>query len=80
MTQPRLTSCDQHTINDLPYLAKAEDADRRMARGERQYRCAECGLWQWPEPRSRELPPDASTRKDQRHIGRSGASEDGHGA
>lgn len=48
----RITSCDQHAISTLPYLAKAEDADRRIARGERQYRCAECGLWCWPEPKA----------------------------
>jgi len=46
----RLTSCDQHTVSIDGYLAFHEDAERRTARGERQYRCGECGLWQWPEP------------------------------
>ena len=46
----RLTKCEDHEINDLGYLAFHEDAEIRMARGERQYKCAECGLYQWPRP------------------------------
>jgi hypothetical protein len=55
-------ACTEHLLVDLPYLAKAEDADRRLALGERQQKCKECGLWQWPEPTAREsCQPDQST-------------------
>lgn len=46
----RRSRCEQHEINNLPYLAFHEDAEIRTKRGERQYKCAECGLWQWPRP------------------------------
>jgi len=34
---------------DMPYLAEAEDAQRRLKRGERQRQCAGCKLWFWAD-------------------------------
>ena len=31
----------------LPYLDAHYDAEDRLARGEKQVRCQECGLWVW---------------------------------
>jgi hypothetical protein len=36
MSARRLTTCDQHEINNLDYLTFHEDAEIRTARGERQ--------------------------------------------
>ena len=44
----KLTKCEQHEIINLPYVTFHEDAEIRMARGEKQYKCKECGLYQWP--------------------------------
>ena len=48
MTKRRLTSCDQHHISDLGYLAAHEDAILRIDRGEKMYKCQECGSYKWP--------------------------------
>jgi hypothetical protein len=48
MGERRLERCEQHVISNLPYLAFHEDAEIRTARGEHQYKCKECGLYQWP--------------------------------
>jgi hypothetical protein len=34
-----------HTPVPDGYVARSEDADRRLARGQRQERCPTCGLW-----------------------------------
>ncbi len=44
----RLTKCEQHEINELNYVAFHEDAEVRLSTGEKAYKCAECGLYQWP--------------------------------
>jgi hypothetical protein len=49
----RLQKCEDHEDLGLGYLAAFEDAEIRMARGERQYKCAECGLYNWPRPPAR---------------------------
>ncbi len=45
----RLKKCEQHENNKLRYLAFHEDVEIRTNRGERRYKCAECGLYQWPK-------------------------------
>ena len=45
MSEPRVTS-----LGYMPYVQAAMEADRRIARGERQLYCLGCGgLWRWPE-------------------------------
>lgn len=34
---------------DSDYLAKAEDAQRRLRKGERQRQCGGCSLWFWAD-------------------------------
>lgn len=40
--------CPWHTQDKLSYLRASEDADNRMANGERQSQCHVCGYWFWP--------------------------------
>ena len=49
----RLRSCNDHAhpIQD-DYVAMMEDAEKRLARGERQKRCPNCGYWRWPLSRA----------------------------
>lgn len=39
--------CSWHRPSRLGYLAAAEDAEQRMARGEEQRQCLACGRWLW---------------------------------
>jgi len=37
-------------VCEIEYVTRAEDAQRRIRRGERQLYCVACGgLWRWPE-------------------------------
>jgi hypothetical protein len=36
-----------HADQALPYMAAAMDAERRMAKGERQLKCPNCLRWFW---------------------------------
>ncbi len=40
--------CLWHHASGLGYIAKSDDADRRMAAGEKQRQCPDCHLWWWP--------------------------------
>jgi hypothetical protein len=44
-----MNQCQAHNAPELPYLQWHYDAERRGKRGERQYKCLLCGLWQWEE-------------------------------
>lgn len=50
-TTPTVDPCAWHVseAERLPYVAWHERAERALRRGERQTRCAGCGLWipQW---------------------------------
>jgi acyl carrier protein phosphodiesterase len=39
--------CPSHKFRNLGYVATSEDADRRVANGERQRRCPVCLRWIW---------------------------------
>lgn len=41
--------CPHHVVRGLGYVDAAEDAEQRMARGERQVQCPTCRLWFWPD-------------------------------
>ena len=37
-------------VCEIEYVTRAEDAQRRIRRGERQLYCSQCGgKWRWPE-------------------------------
>lgn len=39
--------CAWHKPLGLPYLAAQADADRRIRRGQKQFRCSVCERWYW---------------------------------
>lgn len=58
------------------YMNAMWDAERRMAAGQEQRPCPECGLWRWPE----ELPPFKGVSDAQRAEPKSGALPGGGAA
>ncbi|MGN6206038.1 hypothetical protein [Humibacter sp.] len=49
MTRAAIPKPCAHHPTPLPYLAASFDADERIARGEAQTQCPDCGLWFWPD-------------------------------
>ena len=43
------TACGHHTRDQLSFLRAFQDAEQRLAKGEKQTQCPECHLWLWPE-------------------------------
>jgi hypothetical protein len=43
----RTERCQHDPVPEMGYIAESEDAERRLARGERQMRCPECERYIW---------------------------------